>query len=511
MQNRIVGRGTDGQTSSLTVRSIQGLFWMFSGAGVQVILQIAALAVLARLLSPEDFGLVSAALVFVSFSTIFADLGVGPALVQHPALRREHIGAGFAVSLFLGALIAAVLFWIAPLAAEMFRMEPLVDILRVLSVIFFVKGLSVVGESLLQRDLRFRRLAGIDLVSYVLGYGLVGVILAVMGAGVWSLVGAHIGQAFAKMVLVMAAQPVLPTFRFTGAAIAELFRFGGGVSLSRVANYLAQQADNFVVGRWLGANALGVYGRAYQITSLPARTLGNGLDKVLFPAMSKVQAHPGRLATAFRRAVLANFLAIAPGSVLIISVTPEIVALILGHQWTEAILPIQLLAAGMVFRTQDRITAVVARAVGAVYRRAALQVVYALMIFIAAFVGIRWDIAGVAAGVGVALVANAAFTALLCIRLVPVSFSEFLRAHAPGGIMALAMGLSTWTTADLLRSWGGKGLFVILCTLFAGLLSAAVVFPVIRRVAGRDREWVLEIVSRVLPFELSFGQRTMPG
>src|SRR5688572_30526628 len=141
---------------------------------------------MARLITPAEFGVVSAALLVIGFSGIFAQLGLGPAIVQRPALEPRHLKTAFAASLYFGIVLGVVVWLTAPLVADFFRTAMLAPVLRVLAVSFPLRGLAVVSESLMQRELRFRWLAARELGSYALGFGLVGPLLALQGRGVWA-------------------------------------------------------------------------------------------------------------------------------------------------------------------------------------------------------------------------------------------------------------------------------------------------------------------------------------
>ena len=163
-----------------------------------------------------------------------------------------------------------------------------------LAWVFPLQGLGVAAESLLRRELRFQWLANLDVSAYAIGYGLVGIALALAGWGVWALVAGQITQGLLRTgVLLIYRRPSLRQ-PFDLRAFRDLVYFGGGFTVARAANYVAVQGDNLVVGRFLGPQALGFYGRAYSLMSAPAYSFGNVLDQVLFPAMAKVQHDPQR-------------------------------------------------------------------------------------------------------------------------------------------------------------------------------------------------------------------------
>jgi PST family polysaccharide transporter len=197
-------------------------------------------------------------------------------------------------------MVIAAAVWVgAPLIAGFFRMEDLVPVVRALGLLFPIAGIGTVPESLLQRELRFRLLANRDVLAYGVGYGAVGVVLALLGWGVWALVAAQLTQAAIRMVILLRAAPPFLRARPTWTSFLELMEYGVGQSAARLGMITANQVDNLVVGRWLGAVPLGEYSRAFQLVSVPATLLGDVIDKVLFPTMARVQDDPRRLATAY--------------------------------------------------------------------------------------------------------------------------------------------------------------------------------------------------------------------
>lgn len=446
------------------------MFWTASSNGLNAVLKIVVLVVLARLLSPVDFGIVGAALILIGFSAIFSQLGLGPALVQRRDLEPRHIQTAFAASLAFGLFLAGLLWVTAPAIARFFHIEASVDVLRALAWIFPVKGLSGVAECLVQRELKFRWLATRDVVSYALGYGLVGIILAWAGWGVWSLVAAQITQTSLNTAILLAFRPPalrpLPSWR----AFVELMDFGVGFTAARVANFLANQGDNIVVGRMLGPVALGIYTRAYQLMAVPTTLFGDVLDRVLFPTMARVQGDAPRLASAYLQAVASIALVMLPIGVVMTVLAPELITVLLGPKWVAVIPPFQVFAIGLLFRTSYKMSDSIARATGAVYRRAWRQAIYAGLVFVGAWVGSRWGVTGVSVGVLVSLVINFALMADLSLAVAHTSWRRFAEAHVPALLTASLAGASALLSVAAFRH-GGAG--PALRLVAAGLITLA--------------------------------------
>ncbi|MCT8139014.1 lipopolysaccharide biosynthesis protein [Anaerobacillus sp. CMMVII] len=478
---------------------------MFSGAGVQAILQIIVLIILARLLTPEDFGLVAAALIVVNFSDIFSKLGIGPAIVQRPILEERHIRTGFTISLLFGTCLIGIIFLLAPFIAGFFRIEELTSVLYIISLVFPLKGLSMVAESLLQRELRFRWLASIQVLSYAIGFGLVGIILALMEFGVWALVGATIAQTVVKCIILIVVSPHSKLLQIELNAFKELMYFGFGFTAGRISNFAALQGDNLVVGRWLGAEALGLYGRAYQLMAMPVTLFGQVLDKVLFPAMAKVQDEPKRLVTAYRRGVALIALIVLPVSVIMFILAPEIIDLLLGPSWTGVVVPFQILAVGMLFRTSYKMSESLARATGAVYRRAWRQGVYAFLILVGTWIGQHWGLNGVAVGVLVALAFNFSIMAHLSLSIIPMNWKSFFSTHIPALYFSIAVGTVVWFVVLVLRKGDFSSIIVV---IVSGLVTLLLLFGLLRYFPsfflGKDGTWMFQLIIKYIPKKLKF-------
>ncbi len=483
-------------SNQLVDRTLGGFFWIFSGTGAQAAFQFLTLIVLARLVTPEDFGVVNAAMVVIGFSMIFAHLGVGPALVQRDNLEERHLRTGLTISLLFALLLTVLIIVTAPLIAGFFRIEALTHVLRVLAFVFPLQAVAVVGESLLQRHLKFRVMAMIQVFSFLLGYGLVGIGLALLGLGVWALVGAHLSQNLLTMAMVLIKQPVPLRLQFERKAFQELLYFGSGFTLAKIGNYIALQGDNLVVGRWLGPEALGLYGRAYQLMVMPATLFGQVMDKVLFPAMAKVQNEQERLAKTFRRGVAAVGLLTLPLTAGVVILAPEIILVLLGENWTAAIVPLQILALGTLFRTSYKISDSLVRAKGAVYRRAWRQWVYAGAVLSGAYAGHYWGLTGVAVGIVSALLLNFILMAALSLDLTHIPLKQFLAAHLPGLWLGIVVCLELLALSPALRGYGLPPLVVLIISVSVVAVSVLLLVRIAPRFfLGEDGLWAYRKVK----------------
>jgi O-antigen/teichoic acid export membrane protein len=501
---------------SLTHRTVGGMAWVAWGSGATAVLKVVVLVLLTRLLSPADFGLVSAALVVINLSLNFSQLGLGPALVQRPILEPRHVSTAFYASTCLGILVAGVIWWAAPLIAQFFRMDQLTPVVRWLALVFPIAGLATAPESLLQRELRFRLLANRDVLAYGVGYAGVGVALALLGRGVWSLVAAQLAQVLIRTAILLRAAPPVLRARPTWASFSELVGYGAGQSAARIGVILANQVDNLVVGRWLGAVALGHYSRAYQLMSVPTTLIGDVLDKVLFPTLARLQHDPRRLASAYLQGTASLALLTLPVGVVAAVLAPDLVAVAFGSRWEGLVAPFQVLVLGMMFRTGYRMSDSLSRATGRVYRRAWRQWLYAGLVFLGAFLGQSHGLVGVAVGVLGALFINYLMMAQLSLSVIQISWTRFALVQLPALRLTIIIAGLTLTATMVTRHLSLSSLAGLVVGSVAAIGTAvftAWLFPAfaLGEYGIRTRDSLRAYVqARVQPRNLR-GSRGAPG
>jgi PST family polysaccharide transporter len=448
------------------------MLWTFSGTGVQAVVQLLVLMALGRLLTPAEFGVMGAAVVVIAVSQIVSHIGVGPAIIQRRTLEPGHVRAAVMLSGTLGFALGAIVWVGAPLIARFYRIPEVEPVLRGVAILFPLDGLNTVAKSLLTRQLRFRLYVALDVGSYILGYACIGVILAWQGYGVWAMVMANVSQSILRTIAMYAVtrHSVRPSLNLQ--AMRDLLSFGFGHSLAQVALVISQQADNLVVGRWLGPAALGVYGRAYSLMVMPATGFGKIVNRVLFPVMSQVQDERDRLAGAYERTLAIVALISLPVSALLWIVAPDLIPALLGPQWSGVVLPFQLFTVGLFFRMSSKVTDACVKATGAVYSRAFIQGLYAVMVLVAALIGQRWGVGGVAVAVSVAMGINWLMMAALGQAVTGLSWPRFVRAQAPGLVLAVLIGGAVAVTVQTTRAANLRGVPIV---IVGGLTAAAVV------------------------------------
>jgi PST family polysaccharide transporter len=270
----------------------------------------------------------------------------------------------------------------------------------------------------------------------------------------------------------------------------DLARFGGGLSLGRIVNYMALNGDKLVIGRLIGGDALGLYDRAYKLASLPGGLYETAASKVALSSLSRVQNEPQRLRAAYRRGIELTALIGMPMTALMIVLAPQLIDVLLGPQWHHTVLPFVILAVSTFSRLSYRVSNSVLFARGRVYAFVLVQIAYAAMVIGGSWLAAPHGITGVAAVVTVAITLNSIVLAGLTVRLTGMGTWAFLTAHRPGCLMAVIFA----GTAAAIAFAAGPSLApaAVLGLAGAGVAAAAAAVLAIpsRALWGEDGLWL---------------------
>lgn len=456
---------------SLAARTTTGIFWSGGAQLVRQLLQIGITAVLARLLVPADFGLIGMVVVVTGFLGLFSELGLGPALVQKKDLRSDHLSTAVTVSLLSGCALMLVTMAAAPLIAGFYHDARVVSVTMALALAFPLNSLGVVPLNLLHRRMDFRRLALIEMLSVVAAGG-VAVALAARGLGVWSLVGQTLVSALGSSLLGWLVVHQRPTLSFHRAAFDDLFRFSAPVVGSNLLTYCARNFDNLLIGRFLGATALGYYALAYRLMLYPVQNISWVVGRVLFPAFSHLQQDKARVREGYLRSIRFLSLVTFPLMAGMAVMASELVGVIYGPQWDRAIGLVRILSLVGALQSIGTTIGPICLSQGrsdVLFRWNLLSVPVVCLAFA---VGLRWDIEGVAVAYASASLALWYISHAMTNRLINLPMAEFLRALVPPALAATLMAgfvgvvkpavvaPGWWRTAEVLVLSGMVGALV---------------------------------------------------
>lgn len=328
---------------SITRSAVKGVTWTSVSQFGRQGLQLLSTAILARLLAPQDFGVMSMALVVVGFATLFKDLGTGSAVIQRAGVSPRLLSSIFWVNLAFGVLTMAGLCLLSPLAASFYQEARVTPLLQVLSLSFLVSGLGVLHQALLEKQLAFAKLAKIELSAMVLGAG-VGISLALGGAGVWSLVYQTLTVTTTTTLFLWFASHWRPQLAFDLTELRSIWGYSLNLTGFNVFNYFVRNADTLLIGRFLGAESLGYYTLAYRLMHYPLQSISAVVSRVMFPIYSQIQDDAARFRATYLSVVRSIAFVSFPLMIGLFAIAEPLVEWAFGPNWAPVI-PLLLILA----------------------------------------------------------------------------------------------------------------------------------------------------------------------
>jgi O-antigen/teichoic acid export membrane protein len=456
---------TTGIKEDLRAKTVRGGAWAAAAQVAKSMLQIASIMVLARMLSPTDFGLIGMVVAVTGFIAMFQDLGLSMATVQRENITHEQISNLFWINLGLSAATMLVTAAIAPVLAWYYEEPRLTVITLSLAGAFIFGGLSVQHCALLKRQMRFGALAVIELSALAAGIG-TAVALAVLDCGYWSLVGQQIVAMAVTAAGCWALCGWRPGMPRRGCGIGALVAFGGNLTGFSVVNYFARNLDQVLLGRFYGPLAVGLYQKAYDILLIPLRQINEPVSSVAIPVLSRLADQPERYRRTYLRLLEKILLITMPMGAFLIMTSDWLVLLVLGEQWIEtgyifAALGVAIFtqpignSTGWLFISQNRTHHFL--------RWGFIGSGTAVASFI---IGLPWGAFGVALAYSlIGLLVRKPLLIWYVTRQGPIRPMDFLRVAAPHALVAVAVAAAL----------GGFRLFGPACGPMSGLLSAAAI------------------------------------
>lgn len=456
----------------------------------------------ARLVTPEHYGLVGMVSAVTGMLGLFRDVGLSTATVQQDGISHNQLSTLFWINVLIGVVLAAVTAASAPLLALFYRDERLIGITLILAATFVFYGAVAQHRAVLQRRMQFAVLTLIDICALVASIG-IGIGMAFAGLGYWALVATMVGQPFLGLIGVWIAAGWTPGPPRSAAGIRSMLRFGGVLTLNNLVVYVAYNLDKVLLGRVFGAEVLGVYGRAYQLVSLPTENINGTLGAIMFPALSRLQNDPERLRRFFLRGFSLFLALVVPITAVCALFAEDIVAVLLGPSWGQVVPIFRLLTPTILAFALINPIGSVMLANGQGLRSLKIALLIAPVVTLGYFLGLSNGPEGVAAG----------FSAAMLLLILPVQYwarrgtaitlsdiartvSRPLLSTAIGSGVALIVGHVLFSTSPpLLRLVGeSAALFAVHLTILAFCLG--------------QREIYVDLLQKV--FGASVGDRT-PG
>lgn len=375
----------------LKSKAVSGARWGFIENFSSLAVTFFVGVVLARLLSPEEFGLVGTLTIFIALSISLIDNGFSAALIKKQNPSSSDLKTVFTTNLCMSLLCYALLFVLSRPIADFFSSEELVPLLRVLSIVLIINAFSIIQRVLLVKEVDFKRLTVCSLSSSLLS-GCVGIYMAIEGYGVWSLVGQQISKQFFNTLLLWILGKWRFALGFCSSSFKELFAYGSKVLVGGILDTLFKYLYYPFIGRYFSKFDLGQFTRADQFSNVTSNNISQVIQKVSFPVLSKIQDDDERLRNSFRTIVLVSVLISSFLCFWLCSIAQPLLLGLIGEKWTPAVGMLQILSLGGVFVPLHYLNQNILQIKGKMRQYLALEIFKKVLLVLSVVAGIIWGL-----------------------------------------------------------------------------------------------------------------------
>lgn len=481
--------------SGLRRSAVRGGAATLSAQGVALVLHILSTAVLARLLVPDDFGLVAIAAAIIGVVLIIKDAGFAQAVVQRPEITHEQVSVLFWMNVGLSLAAAAVCAALAPILQLIYGYDQLVGIMLAMAGAVFIGSLAGIHRALMQRQMRLTSLSGAQ-VTALAGSIAIAVALAWAGAGYWALVAMQISRMAIEAAWVFIVCPWVPGLPRRGTGAGGMARFGAYMIGHSVIAYGGRNFDNLLVGGFLGAAVLGQYTRAYALLLFPIQQITGPVGRVAVPTLSRlVQLNNDRYIATYTRLVRLMAMVAIPGVATLIAIAHPLVRVLLGEGWALVPPTFQWLGLAAMVQPLTGTLSWLMIAEGRAKEQFYYSCIYFVLLMACFLIATPFGIIVLAAAYGITgVLIRSPLAVWLVLRRSPVGIPAFYRACAPGalaGLLAFVAGTgAVWLTTELPDA--ARVIIGAAAGGFAALLAYAIV-PNWRTFLLHTRTWAKEL------------------
>ena len=411
----------------LKERTLKGALAKISAQGINLFVRVGSLMVLARLLDPKDFGLVAMVTAVTGVFALFRDAGLSMVTIQRPTISREEISTLFWLNMLAGTIVAALSVAIAPLLVTFYHEPRLFWVTVVLASGFLFNAAGAQHSALLQRNMRFTTISAIDIVSQTIS-ALVGIALAMSDFEYWAIVASTIVSPAVSTLGVWSVSPWTPGLPRWGINLGAMIRLGGLATFNSLIMYVAYNLEKVLLGRFWGAESLGLYGRGYQLINIPTDGLNSAGGEVAFSALARLQSEPLRLRDYFLKGYSAIVALTVPLTISCALFANDIILIILGHKWAEVVPIFRLLIPTMLFFALINPLAWLLFSIGMVGKSVRLAMVLAPLVMASYVVGLPYGPTGVAVAYSSVLMLWLIPHIAWCVHGTVICFRDILKA-----------------------------------------------------------------------------------
>jgi len=473
----------------------KGTQWLLVDSIGGQILRFGFGVALARILVPEDFGLLVTIQVFTGMVGLAASGGMGQALIRAKEADEKDFQVVFTIQLAIGILIYSVFFMIAPWFPDWFNNPVYADLLRVSALSFIFRPFVNIHISWLRRNMRFNESTIIRLIAATCG-GIISISMAISGFGVWSLIFGGLAGSIITVSLIARTTPIHTRFCFDLKRARKHTGYGLKISANNVVTYLRNQSSNLIISRISGADMVGLFNKADSLGRMPFSTIGASIYQPVFREMAKHQDNLDRSKYLFLKSVSLLFAYTAPLYIGLCWLAEPFITVVYGEQWIASAEPLQILAIASLLLCLDNPCGAVIAAHNRLGSELIIQIISWVLVVIATFIGLNWGLIGVAWGMFITRFISTVFMYILALQCIKVDHSDLLKAVTPGFILnsillvTLVITFSSLPTDLIINN---QAIYLLIMTVAGGTayLAAFLFLPLQSLATESDRLKVL--------------------
>lgn len=459
----------DESVSGLDRKIKSGTAWVSIAQFGSNVLSLVTTVVLARLLTPKDFGIVAIGMVVWEFVRLFGDTGIAAKLIFQQSDIDKYASAAFWLNLLMAFCLALLTVIISPFAASFYDNDLVKPILIILACGFLLDSMGSVHSTLLTKELDFKKRSLVE-IGVALVSKLITIVMAFAGYGIWSLVLPNVLSSPVKVFAFWRVCPWRPSFKFSFSYWKEIFSYGKYILGANVLRYVNINGDYMVIGKLLGSSELGLYTFAYNVANWPVTNLVWIVGKVAFPAFSKLQNDLNRMKEVFFKMMELLSLVCFPVFIGLLATANELIPVVFGEKWNRSIIPLQIIIGFTLIRSLVSPSGQIVLAMGRPDIEFKFNAIQVPLLLIAILIGVSYGIIGVAIGMSLVVGIMGLIFLRISIGLINLNFRSMLDVLFPAIISSLLMFFLVLALRYIMINFGYKSYQILLvCILFGAV------------------------------------------
>jgi teichuronic acid exporter len=419
----------------------KSLYWNLSLKVPYEIFRFGVSIVVARILEPKDFGIVSIASMIIFFSNTLTNFGFNHALVQRKEITTRHIHSVFTVDLLISCFMICVFYFSAPGIASFFHSPESKNVIRVMSLVFIITTLYDLPYALLRRDLNFKLISITDTTKEVF-ISLLTLSFAIFGFKYWSIVWGQLIPLSAITVFLIMKAKWRPTISYSHTALKELFSFGAWSFIRSQLYFFNSRLDRLIVGRYLGPSILGVYDKSKSLSQMPTESIATNINTVLFSSFSRIQDNKAEIVNMLKKSLVVTSVLIFPIFIGLYAIAELFVPIVLGNKWNAMIVPLQIMCVSGIVASLNGLFSTVAVGIGDYQKYTIQQIITTCILFLLCLIAVQWGIEAVALGVVLYSLVSSYLGFIIIKKKIDFTWKELLKCISPALICSVIMLVS---------------------------------------------------------------------